>query len=278
MAEKNNYIFFGTPRFAAVVLERLIADGMPPLLVVANPDRPTGRKQTLTPPEAKIVADYAGIPVLQPEKIDAGFLETLHGREAECYLVAAYGTILPAELLAIPRKGVLGIHPSLLPRHRGASPIQGAILAGDARTGVTLYLLDEKMDHGPVLGQETLVLRGEETYRELEEALAVMGAKLALALLPRYLAGELSPTSQDHAQATSTGKFKTEDGFVELGKDGPELIARKVRALSEEPGVYTLKDNKRLKLLAVERRPEGLVVTRIQWEGKTPQSAGLPLG
>jgi len=277
MTGKINYIFFGTPRFAAVVLERLIADGMPPLLVVANPDRPAGRKQTPTPPHTKIIAEEAGIPVLQPEKIDAGFIETLRGHGAECYMVAAYGKILPAELLAIPPKGAIGIHPSLLPQHRGASPIQAAILEGDAATGVTLYLLDERTDHGPILGQETLVLKGEETYRELEEALAMMGAKLALALLPRYLAGELSPAPQDHARATFTGKFKTEDGFVEFGKDKPEIIARKVRALAEEPGVYTVRDGKRLKLLAVELRPEGWVATRTQWEGKTPQDAGLPL-
>ncbi|MBI2037176.1 MAG: methionyl-tRNA formyltransferase, partial [Candidatus Liptonbacteria bacterium] len=196
------------------------------------------------------------------------------------------GAILPAELLAIPPKGAVGIHPSLLPRHRGASPIQGAILAGDAETGVTLYLLDAEMDHGPVLGQETLVLNGEGTYRELEEALAVVGAKLALTLLPRYLAGELSPAPQDHAQATFTRKFKTEDGFVELGKDEPEVIARKIRALNPEPGVWAIvpdgrlpagRQGKRLKLLAVERRPEGLVATRIQWEGKTPHDAALPL-
>lgn len=278
MAERPKYVLFGTPRFAALALEELIRGGMPPLAVIANPDRPAGRKKTLAPPPVKKVAERADIPVLQPEKIDAALLEALKQYDADCFLVAAYGKILPAELLMMPRKGTLGIHPSLLPRYRGASPIQAAILEGEAATGVTLYLLDKEMDHGPVLGQETLVLRGTETYQELEEALAVMGGKLALALLSRYLAGELSPAPQDHAQATFTKKFRTEDGHVEIGRDEPEVIARKVRALAEEPGVYATKDGKRLKLLAVERRPEGWVATRIQWEGKTPHDAGLLLG
>lgn len=277
MAEKFRYIFFGTPRFAAFALEELIRGGMPPLLVVSNPDRPTGRKQTPTAPPAKTIAEKAGIPVLQPEKLDTNFIERLRKYDADCFLAAAYGKILPEELFAMPKKGTLGIHPSLLPRHRGASPIQAAILAGDAATGVTFFLLDKEVDHGPVLGQETLVLRGEETYREIEEALAVMGARLTLALLPRYLAGKLSPAPQDHTQATFTKKFKTEDGFIEIGKDDPEVIARKVRALAEEPGVYTMQEGKRLKLLAVEKRPEGWIATKIQREGKTPSTGVLRL-
>ncbi|MDP3947191.1 MAG: methionyl-tRNA formyltransferase [bacterium] len=276
MAEKNNYIFFGTPRFAAIALEELIRAGMPPTLVVANPDRPTGRAQELTPPPAKVAAEKAGIPVLQPEKIDAAFLEELKRYGANCYLVAAYGKLLPAELLAIPTKRAVGIHPSLLPRYRGSSPIQSAILEGEKETGVTLYLLDEKMDSGPVLAREEIAI-GEAGYAKLEERLARMGAKMAVKVLPRYLAGELSPTPQDQAQATFTKKFKTEDGFVEIGKDNPGTIARKVRALSKEPGVYTIRDAKRLKLLAVARKNGAWIATRIQWEGKTPQSVALPL-
>lgn len=271
------YIFFGTSRFAAIVLSELASGGMPPVAVVTNPDRPVGRKQLLTPPPAKIDALRAKIPVFQPEKINGEFLKELKRYGAECFVVAAYGKILPKEVLAIPPKGALGVHPSLLPRHRGPSPIQAALLECDAETGVTFYLLDEVVDHGPILGQETLLLTREESYRELEEALAVMGGGLAIALLPRYLTGELKPHEQDHALATFTRKFKTEDGFVELGKDDPELIARKIRALSESPGVYAIKDGKRLKLLAAERRPEGWVATKIQWEGKTPQDAKLVL-
>jgi methionyl-tRNA formyltransferase len=272
MLQKPKYIFFGTPRFAEVILRELVADGMLPLAVVTNPDKPIGRKQIITPPPVKTLAIKAGIPVLQPEQFDAEFLKNLSEYGADFFIVSAYGKILPPELLAIPPQGVLGIHPSLLPRYRGPSPIQTVILEGDKQTGVTLYILDEEIDHGPILGQEILNLTGTETYSELSDSLAVLGAQLILKLLPKYLRGELKPLPQDHAKATFTKKFKTSDGFVDLGKDDPEIIARKVRALSEEPGVYTLRNGKRVKLLAVEKRLDGWVVTKIQREGKTPQS------
>jgi len=273
-----NYIFFGTPTFAAGVLEQLIAADMLPSAIVCNPDRPVGRKHTITPPPTKLLAQRHGIPILQPEKLSE-IQARLKTMKAEFFVVAAYAKIIPKEIIGIAERGAIGVHPSLLPKYRGSSPIQTAILEGERQTGVTLYLLDEKMDHGSILIAEKLDVENR-SYRELEAALADIGGKLLAATLPRFLAKEIVPLRQNETEATYTKKFKTDDGYIDE-KDLREAIEnrdvekansieRKVRALNPEPGVWTIKNGTRMKILEVALVNGRLKLIKIQREGKNP--------
>lgn len=278
----SNYIFFGTPRFAAIVLEQLLDAGMIPAAVVCNPDRPVGRKKVVTAPAVKsliakrqsqIVADE--IKILQPENLNA-ISDLLRAIRPQFAVVAAYANIIPQSILSIPKLGVIGVHPSLLPKYRGASPIQSAVLGGETETGVTLYLMDEKMDHGAVLATSHLPLATSETYETLEEKLATLGGELLVKTIPDFVAGKLAPQPQDHAQATFTKKFETKDGEVNLATDNPEMVWRKIRALNPEPSVFTFTypdhEGKRVKLLGATFDGGALRITRIQIEGKKPMT------
>jgi len=275
------YIFFGTPNFAAIILEKLIKAGFIPEAVICNPDRPVGRKKIITPPPTKISAQKYGITILQPE-ILANYKSQITNYKPDLFIVAAYAKIIPKEILEIPRFGVIGVHPSLLPKYRGSSPVQFAILNGDEETGVTLYLMDDKMDHGPILKNYKLQITNYKfTYEELLKKLAELGADLLIETLPKFLKGEITLLPQDENQATYTKKFKTEDGYVDLKKDDPLLIERKIRALNPEPGVFTFINKKRIKLLEAKieksNNQKSVIITKIQPEGKKPQSASIVL-
>ncbi len=282
-----NYVFFGTPRFAAIVLQKLIGAGMPPVAVVCNPDRPVGRKKVITPPPVKVLAIAHGIAVLQPERLDAGFIKTLRDLAPDVFTVAAYAKIIPQAVLDISRLGTLGTHPSLLPRYRGASPIQSAILHGDRETGATIYLMDAKVDHGPILAQEALAFDADkENYLSLEERLAELSGTLLAGVLPQFHAGTAETRVQDDAAATFTKKFTTEDGFISdedfrtaESNDGngtdpgaARTLLHKINALNPEPGCWTMRGGKRIKLLEAKLDGHGaLAVTVIQEEGQRPK-------
>jgi methionyl-tRNA formyltransferase len=274
------YVLFATPRFGALVLRELAALSVPPALVVANPDRPFGRKQVVTPPPARVVADELGIPCLQPEKLDADVLATLREVGADVFVVAAYGKILKPDLLAVPPCGTIGVHPSLLPAYRGPSPMQQALIDGASETGVSLFLVDDEVDHGPVLASEVQELDGTETYLELEEQLAQVGANLLVSTLAAWVSGAIDPEEQDHAAATFTRKFSAEDAHVSFdeiveARSNPEVGARLVRlvhALNPEPGTWTERAGVRVKLLAAELQGGKLAITEHQVAGKTPTS------
>lgn len=266
------YIFFGTPEFAAIILEKLIAAGMPPTLVICNPDRPVGRKKIITPPPSKIIAQKYGVPVWQPESLEIKNLkleiEKLGG--VDFAIVVAYNKILRPEVLnALPAK-FLGVHPSLLPKYRGATPIQNVILNGEKETGTTLFLLDEKVDHGAILATRRLVTSDKETYNSLLEKLAELSGDLLVETLPKFLKGEIKPQPQNEKEATYTKKFQTEDGYVDLEKDPPEMIERKTRALNPEPGVWTIINGRRTKILESMLVNGKLKIRKIQAEGKKP--------
>jgi methionyl-tRNA formyltransferase len=177
-------------------------------------------------------------------------------------VVAAYAKILPKEILdSLPDK-FLGVHPSLLPQYRGATPIQSAILAGEAETGTTLFLLDAKVDHGKIISSRKYKVLSDDNYETLIEKLAVLSGDLLIETLPKFATGAIDLITQDENQATYTKKFKTEDAFVDLQKDDPIVIERKIRALNPEPGVYAIKNSKRVKILDKNT---------IQVEGKSPQ-------
>ncbi len=280
------YVFFGTPEFASIILEKLIAAGFIPDAVVCNPDRPVGRKKVITAPPVKArIMNYDlrirnKIQILQPEDPKSIFLN-LKSLTPDFFIVAAYAKILSKDIVEIPSLGTIGVHPSLLPKYRGASPIQGAILAGEKETGITLYLLDEKMDHGPILAQQELEFTiSNLQFTKLLKELAMLGGDLLAETLPKFIGGEIVPKPQNESEATYTKKFSTEDAFVKekelesaLSGDNPEIadvIYRKILALTPEPGIWTLKDNKRVKLLEAELQNGKLVLKIIQNEGQKP--------
>ena len=219
------YVFFGSPHFAAVVLGGLIRANESPVALVCNPDRPVGRKKVMTEPETKQVIkrrseigerrDGDAITIFQPEKLDENFIKELKALEPDIFVVAAYAKIIPQAVLDIPKLGTLGIHPSLLPKYRGASPIQSAILGGEKETGVTIYKMDAGMDSGEILAARVSPLAASDTYATLEEKLAKLGGELIVETLPKFVDGKIAPVPQDDSQATFTKKFKTQDGFVE---------------------------------------------------------------
>jgi len=278
------YIFFGTPRFAEIVLAGLIADIGAPIAVVTNPDRPAGRKKVITPPPVKLLAIRTSpdIDIIQSEALDDAFLKRLAALEPDLFVVAAFAKIIPAAALPIPRHGAIGVHPSLLPHYRGASPIQSAILDGATATGTTIYTMDEKMDHGPILAQAS-VGPAAAPYPALEATLAKLGATLVAQAMQAVMAGTATPRPQDETQATYTQKFKTEDAFIApedlaaaragTSPDTASAILRKIYAFTPEPGAWTLQDGKRMKLLDATLTGGRLILRETQRDGEKPKTA-----
>jgi methionyl-tRNA formyltransferase len=274
-----NYTFFGTPHFAEILLERLIDAGMPPSLVVTNPDRPAGRKQVLTPPPIKLLAQRNNIPILQPEVLSHSKSE-IRNSKSDFAVLASYGKIISREIIDLFPKGIIVVHPSLLPKYRGATPMQSVILNGDEETGTTLILMDEKVDHGPVLAQQKLEFPiSNSQFQILHDKLAELSADFLVEIIPKFLDGKIKPVVQDELQATYTKKFSPEDAFVseadlkkaqQEGGDIAVLVDRKIRALNPEPGTWTLENGKRMKLLEAEIRNGKLKLQKIQREGGTP--------
>ncbi len=275
-----NYVFFGTPAFASTVLRKLLTAGFAPRAVVCAPDKPTGRKQIITPPPVKVEIQKAGVEteILQPEIIDALFLDKLRELKADFYVVAAYAKILSQNLIDIPSMGVIGVHPSLLPRFRGASPIQSVILEGEKETGVTLFLIDEKVDHGPIISFSRLEV-GDKNYETLMNELAEISGELLVETLPKFMNKEIAAVPQNHDLASYTKKFVTEDAYIKpekletaLGGNLEEAvkIERMVRALNPEPGVWSDRDGIRTKILEAKIVDNRLKLTKIQEAGKTP--------
>ncbi len=268
------FIFFGTPRFAEIVLKRLIETGFIPAAVITNPDRPVGRKKILTPPLVKKLALANKIKVFQPEKLKIENWPLKIG-DIDIAVVAAYAKIIPKSILEIPKAGALGVHPSLLPKYRGATPIQSALLAGEKTTGTTIYKMDEQLDHGEIIATNEIPIAEEETYLTLEEKLALAGAELVIKNLQELVLGKSTFEEQNHSEATYTKKFKTEDAQVDM-KTSPIEIYRKIQALNPAPGVWTMNfqglEGKRVKLLEAQYQNNEIRVTKIQIEGKKPQN------
>jgi methionyl-tRNA formyltransferase len=244
-------LFFGSGSVALPVLERLLQGELVELdSVVTAPPRPAGRKRVLTPtPVAQLAAAHE-LPVRTPVSLrHADVLEELRAAGAELIVLADYGRIIPPAVLELPEHGALNIHPSLLPRHRGAAPVAGAILAGDDVTGVTVMLMDEGLDTGPIVAQAELPLDGSEVAPELEARLAELGADLLLQHLPAWLAGSLHARPQPEAGATLTRMLRREDGRLDPSRPAAEL-ERQVRAYQPWPGSFVEHDGVRLKVWA----------------------------
>ncbi len=236
-------VFMGTPDFAVPSLEVLLrsedSDNVQVVGVVTQPDRPKGRGQELTASPVKQVCLRAGLPLLQPVKMkDPAFLDALRAWQPDIIAVAAFGRILPPTILAIPSKGCINVHASLLPKYRGAGPIQWALINGERETGITTMLMDEGMDTGAMLLQEAVPIEPEDTAGSLSIRLAEVGGTLLVETLRRLQEGSLSPRPQDHSQATMAPLLKKEDGLIDW-KQEATAIANRVRGLAPWPGAYT---------------------------------------
>lgn len=230
--------FFGTDHFSVEVLERLAAAGISPSLVVCAPDRPAGRGMEMQEPDAKVWAKRQSVPVLQPEKLDAAFVGELGASGPwDVFAVASYGKIIPQAVLDVPAKGCLNVHPSLLPRHRGATPIETAMLADEKTTGVTVILMDAKMDHGPIVAAEPVSFDEWPTRPEVERLTAKIGGNLLAAVLPKWLGGSASAATQDEGAATYTKMLQKADGDLSKATTERERFLR-VQAMSPWPGAF----------------------------------------
>jgi methionyl-tRNA formyltransferase len=242
-------IFFGTPEFAVPILKMLAT--LPYLkikAVVTQPDKPVGKKQIITPPPVKIASEKNKAVVLQPEKIKTEeFEKKLRELNPDVAIVAAYGKIIPKNLLNIPKHGWLNVHASLLPKYRGASPIQGAILNNEETTGVSLMKIDAGLDSGPILYQKRLTLEPNDNFQTLHDKLSRLGAELVKNKLLDYLEGKINAQSQDSSQATETKIIKKEDGRIDWSKPA-EYIERQIRAFMPWPGTYCSWNGKNVKI------------------------------
>lgn len=239
-------VFMGSPAFAVPSLHALVREGYNVALVVTQPDRPAGRGGRFQPPDVKVAAEELGLNVLQPETLkDEMIRDMLRGIGADVFVVAAYGKILPRAVLDIPRRGCVNVHASLLPRWRGASPIDAAILAGDAETGVSIMELVQKMDAGPVIAQASTPILPDDTTESLEPRLAELGARILVDALPGWLDGSIVAQPQDEALVTTCTLIKKEDGFLRASMSAAEA-ERAVRAYRPWPGTYVIYNGERL--------------------------------
>lgn len=240
-------LFAGTPDFALASLKALVDNGSPPLAVLTQPDRPAGRGKKLKASPVKLYAEENGIDVLQPATLkDSAIVASLAVLQPDLLIVAAYGLILPQAVLDIPRLGCLNVHASLLPRWRGAAPIQRAILANDAETGVCLMQMEAGLDSGPVYASASTAIHEEDTAGTLHDRLADLGGELLTKKLGDILSGKLVAEPQDHAAATYAPKIRTTDARIDWRKNAAD-IARKVRAYNPVPGAWFEMSGERIK-------------------------------
>jgi methionyl-tRNA formyltransferase len=248
LAMEVRTVFMGTPQFAVTILESLLQSSCQVLVVYTQPDKPAGRGRPVVFPPVKKLALERQIPVIQPETLKSSeVVEKLASFQPELIIVAAFGAILPPAVLSLPKFACLNVHPSLLPRHRGPSPVANTILCGDELTGVTIMLMDAGMDTGPILAQEKVEISSMDTTGSLSSKLADMGARLLLETLPKWLGGELKPQAQDESQATYSKLITSKDAEIDWRLSAVELW-RRVRAYNPWPSCYTWCREKRLKI------------------------------
>lgn len=279
--KRIDFVFFGTADIAVWVLDELSERGLSPALIVTEPDKPAGRKQELTPPPVKRWALEHEIDVLQPEKLNASKeMQLLLNSEWDLFVVAAYGQLIPRELLEHPKHKTLNMHPSLLPKFRGASPIRSAILEDERKTGVSIMLLDEKLDHGPIIAQASVELEERDwppKGRVFDELMARAGGELLSETITPWIAGEITPEAQDHERATYSGKFDKAMGEIDLSGD-PYQNYLKICAFDGWPGTFffTEKDGARIrvKITDAEYENETLTILRVIPEGKKEMDYG----
>jgi methionyl-tRNA formyltransferase len=275
--QKTPFVFFGTSEFSAHILDELEKQGFVPHAIISAEDKPVGRKMIITPPATKVWATSRNIKVLQPKTLretkEIGITEKIKTFIEGCdlFIVASYGKIIPQAILDLPKHGTLNVHPSLLPKLRGPSPMVSAILS-ENETGVSIMLLDADMDHGPLLAQEKTVVSEWPPYiDELETTSAVQGARMLTEIIPNWIAGTLKGVEQDHTQATICKKISKEDGLLTF-TDSADNNLRKIRAFQGWPTSYFFmeKDAKQMRIIVTKAHVENdqLIIDSVIPEGK----------
>ncbi|NVN89066.1 MAG: methionyl-tRNA formyltransferase [Desulfuromonadales bacterium] len=243
-------IFMGTPDFACPTLQTLIDRGETISAVVTQPDRPKGRGQKMMPPPVKELALSHDIPVLQPPRVrDPAFVEIIRNLNPDLIVVVAFGQILPKTLLDIPPQGCINVHSSLMPRYRGAAPLNWCIINGETETGVTTMLMDPGLDTGPMLLKRSTTIDENEDIVSLHDRMATMGAQLLAETLDGHLSGQIRPEPQDESQTCYAPLLKKEDGVIDWHRSARE-IHNQVRGMAVWPGAYTTLDDQTLKLFS----------------------------
>ena len=268
--EIPRFAFLGTPKFAEIILDELAQKGFAPSLIITAPDKPKGRKLLITPSEVAVWGDARNISVLKPQKLsDPEFIEKLKAANCALFIVAAYGKIIPKTVLDMPKHGTLNVHPSLLPKFRGPSPIEFAILSDEAHTGVSIMLLDEEMDHGPIVAQRERIIKDWPPKGSvLTEDLAHQGGALLAEIIPEWIAG-MKAAPQDHSRATFTKKFTKEDALIDPSEDALRNF-KKIRAFDGSAHFTTSRNGKqiRVRIADAEYKNDALTITRVVPEGK----------
>lgn len=268
-------VFFGTHNLAVTVLQVLIDDpNISVDLVITQPDRPVGRKKVLTPPPVKVLAEKYDIEVQQPTSLKKFRIQNSHPSDTSVPLkfriatLTEYGVMVPQSLIDQFDKGILNVHYSLLPKYRGATPIQSAIRSGDTETGVSIMLLEKSMDTGPVVAKATHTLGQDDMHEDVNAALAKLGGELLVESLPKYLDGTLTPEAQDDDAATYCSQLTRDDGRVDWNESATNIY-NQYRAYSPWPGVWTMWGDKRVKLLELSAVDEGVSAGKITVDGDT---------
>lgn len=267
------FVFFGTPTLATIVLDQLEAAHLTPSLVVTAPDKPAGRGMQLKASPVKEWARARDIPVLEPETFTDAIRERIAAEDAQVYVLVAYGKILPQSVIDLAPQGIVNVHPSLLPKLRGPSPVRTAILEDHKTVGVSLMLIDDKMDHGPILMQEAYTPDiWPPDARELDTHLFTRGGELLGTVLPQYIAGDLVPVAQDDSIATYCKLFTKQDGLLDLADD-PYTNLLKIHAYAGWPGTYFFAENgARVKIVSVHMSENNLVIDEVVPESKSKMS------
>ena len=274
---KPKIIFMGTPEFAVPSLESLIRHDYPIIGVVTRPDRPKGRGQHLIPSPVKVFAQSHRLPVLQPERVrnmDRELIDLFRKLAPDLVVVAAFGQKLPGEILQTPKMGCINVHPSLLPKYRGAAPINWTLIQGETKTGVTIMLIDEGMDTGDILTQEETLIAADETFGGLHDRLADIGASLLLKTIEMILSGTAKQSSQDASGATYAPRLKKEDGLIRWDTDIHQTV-NLIRGLSPAPCAYTFFKGKMLKIFSAQG--EEIPVTETPGTVGRETEKGLPV-
>ncbi len=256
--EKLNFVFWGTPDVASETLEILKNSGYIPALIVTGEDKPQGRKMLVTPPPVKVWAEKNNIPYTQTENPDVS--------KFDLSIVVAYGKIIPEDILNAPRLGSINIHYSMLPKYRGASPVESAILNGDTITGVTIQKMAYKMDSGPIIALEETAIMPDETAPELRARLIKVGGELLVKILPDLIAGNTKETPQSENEATFCKKIKKEDGLIDLNDDATKNY-NKFRAYAHWPRTFFFKDGKRIIITKARLEDGKFIIEKVIPEG-----------
>lgn len=242
-----NIVYFGTPQFSVPSLYYLKKTGYNIVTIVTQPDKPQGRGHKLSPSPVKVYAIEKGIKHLTPDKLDNDFIKQLPDIKADLFIVVAYGNFLPQEIINLPKFGTLNIHPSLLPKYRGPSPIQWALLSGDKQTGNSLMLIDKEMDHGPLIIQSKVGIDAHDNTETLSQKLSLDAGQLLIDTLPSYIIGKIKTKEQDHGLATFSKLITKQDGIIDW-QDTAQNILNKIRAYNPWPVVQVEWNNKILKI------------------------------